>query len=132
MNALCKFAALGVAACTLAASAAGCASNQSDVPIGAKMVAEGNKKLTYQAPHDGTIYVYDDDANRLIYTGDIRRDQTLSIDTKSDDITIEGRRATEWDLDPDHRMQIYFNERPMSEPSSDGQHKDGGSSDYRG
>jgi hypothetical protein len=76
------------------------------------MVVEGNKQLTYQAPRDGVVYIYDDDSNRLIYTGHVLRGQTISIDTKDDDILVDGRRATEWDLDPDHRLQIYFDERP--------------------
>jgi hypothetical protein len=101
---------VGVAA--LALFAGGCASNQADIPADADMVAEGNKKLTYQVPRDGTVYVYDDDANRLIYTGEVRRGQTVSIDSADDDIMIDGRRATEWDLDPDHRIQIYFDDDP--------------------
>ena len=125
MSRLCKFAAVGVAVVALVAG--GCASEQLDIPSDADMVVEGNKQLTYQAPRDGTLYVYDDDANRLIYTGAISRGQTLSIDTKNDDIMIENRRATEWDLDPDHRIQVYFDERPMSQRRYD----DRRGTDYR-
>ena len=56
------------------------------------------------------IYVFDDDANRLIYTGHVVRGQMMAIDTKDDDILVDGRRATEWDLDPDHRIQVYFDD----------------------
>jgi hypothetical protein len=42
----------------------------------------------------------------------VQRGQTISIDSSNDDIMIEGRRATEWDLDPDHRIQIYFDDDP--------------------
>jgi hypothetical protein len=111
MTVLCKFAVVGVAALACL-SAGGCASEGGAIPATADMVVEGNKQLTYQAPREGVIYVFDDDANRLIYTGNVNRGQTLSIDTREDDITIDGRRATEWDLDPDHRIQVYFEERP--------------------
>ena len=63
------------------------------------------------------VYVYDDDANRLIYTGQVWRSQMIAIDTKDDDILVDGHRATEWDLDPDHRLQIYYDDRPRSSAS---------------
>lgn len=111
MNTLCKIAAVGVAALACW-GAGGCASEGVDIPAEADLVAEGNKRLAYEVPDDGVVYVYDDDANRLIYTGRVARGQMIAIDTKDDDILVDGRRATEWDLDPDHRLQIYYDERP--------------------
>lgn len=110
MTALCKFAVVSVAA-VACLGVVGCESDGGAIPADADMVVEGNKQLTYQAPRDGVVYIYDDDANRLIYTGHVLRGQTISIDTKDDELLVDGRRATEWDLDPDHRLQIYFDER---------------------
>ncbi len=91
-------------------AAGGCASSREDIPGSARMVAEGNERLTYQVPRGGTVYIYDDDADKLVYTGEVDRDETITIDSEDDRLMIGSRRATEYDLDPDHRMQIYFEE----------------------
>lgn len=102
-----RFAAVTVVVAIL--FVAGCASNRPEqVPATATVVAEGDRRLTFEAPADGRVYVWDSDRDRLIYTGNINRNQVLSIDPEHDRVMLDSLPATEHDLDRGNRLQIYY------------------------
>ena len=111
----CNFAVPVTALAAIVLLAGGCATERTGIPADARLVAESNERLVYEVPRDGVIYIYDDNSNRLIYTGEVNRGQTLLLDAREDDIMIDQRRATEWDLDPDHNLQVYLEEQPRGE-----------------
>jgi hypothetical protein len=94
-------------------TAAGCASDHpGNIPGSADMVAEGNRRLVYQAPDHGMIYVYNDTRDKLIYSGEIDRNETITIDLEEDRLMMGAQELSEQDFDPDHRYQVYFDPQP--------------------
>jgi hypothetical protein len=98
-------AAVGVSALAFV----GCANERPmEVPANARMTTEGNGKLTLMAPEDGTVYVYDVPADRIVYSGKVEKGQTLSLDPDKDQVMLNGRVVTERVLDRGHMHRIFF------------------------
>ena len=87
---------------------AGCADHPSEVPANGVKVAEGNQKLLYKAPESGTIFVYEDPGNRLIYRGAVKRGDTVELSTTDDRITINGKTVMEKGLGSGHNYKMFF------------------------
>ncbi|HEV8290895.1 MAG TPA: hypothetical protein VGP94_03195, partial [Tepidisphaeraceae bacterium] len=73
----------------------GCADHPSEVPPDGVKVAEGNQKLLYKTPEAGTIFVYEDPGNRLIYRSAVKRGDTIELNTNDDRISINGKTVME-------------------------------------
>lgn len=100
-----------VTAIALGAATVGCANrNQDDfVPVG-QFATEGEGALSYVAPQDGTVYVYGGKDNRLVYSGPIKRGETLSVDPRAKSLMIDGR-VISGALDTGDRHRIYLDAR---------------------
>ena len=72
--------------------------------------AQGTSELTYAARRDGTIYVYDVDADQLVYTGTLRDGQRFVLDPDDNLAEIDGRKVLDRDLKSSHRFRLYFAE----------------------
>jgi hypothetical protein len=91
----------------------GCASeNPHDVPGNARLVAEGTGRLAYQAPTHGMIYIYDDAHHQMIYSGNVERNQTVSIDPDRNRIMLDGAVASERNIARGDRHRVYFDREP--------------------
>ena len=86
----------------------GCAATRPDVPSEAMQVASGDKVVAFAAPHDGKAYLRDDTDNRVVYSADLRRNQTMRFDPAVDAVRIDGDTAPEGIANPDHDHSIYF------------------------
>ena len=71
-------------------------------------VIEGNQEVTYTPDRDGTIYVYDVEADEVVYDGRVRRGEVFLIDPDDNKATIDGRTVLREDLKSSHRFRIYF------------------------
>jgi hypothetical protein len=79
-----------------------------EIPTSASRVDEGNgPRLTYSPRRDGTLYVYDADDDRVVYSGGVRADDRFSLDP-ADRATVNGRTVLGTNLNPNHRYRIYF------------------------
>ena len=87
----------------------GCAAERhDDIPLSAAEVDEGRESVTYTAPWDGRVYVYDKNSGDMLYNGELRRGQTVQVDAKDNKILIDNQTAVERDLVNDHRFKIFF------------------------
>jgi hypothetical protein len=87
----------------------GCAHDHpSDIPVTAQEIGEAKESVFYNAPHDGTVYVYDDTANKMVYSGKLDKGQMIKVDAKENKVLVDGRTAVKTDLVNDHRYRIYF------------------------
>src|SRR4051812_49199494 len=86
----------------------GCASHDRDMPGNAQMISEGRETVTATAPHDGTVYVYDDTSHKNVYTGRVNKDDVVRLDAKDNKVMLNSSTALNQDLVNDHRYQIYF------------------------
>lgn len=98
-------AAVGVSAMAFV----GCAHERPmEVPANARLTTEGNGKLAMMAPDDGTVYVYDVPADRIVYSGKVEKGQTVALDPDKDQVMINGRVATERVLHRGRQHRIFF------------------------
>ena len=80
-----------------------------EIPTTANRVAEGDSpRLTFRPTRDGTLYVYDADDDRVVYSGAVRADDRFVMDPADDRATVNGRTVLGADLSPKHRYRLYF------------------------
>jgi hypothetical protein len=104
-----KQSCLGVALLFGAAALTGCASGgRQAIPSGAGVVKSGTGTIDYGAKYDGDVWVYDADTGKLIYMGEVRKDQAVRVNAKSDQITIGGKTVSERPISDEHKYQIFF------------------------
>lgn len=91
---------LGLAACT----------NESmqGIPASATLVTGGSDRLSYRAPADGTVYIYDRDSPRLVYSGEVHRDQLVEVRPGDGRVLLDGRTVTERGLSSGNHYEMYF------------------------
>jgi len=87
--------------------------NPSGIPSSANMIREADgRNINFRAPHEGTVYVYDDDDNRLVYQTRMRDGARFQLNADDRRIMIDGDavndRNLETDLARNHRYQVYF------------------------
>ena len=87
---------------------AGCADHPSEVPPDGVKVAEGNQKLLYKAPEAGTIFVFESPDNRLIYRGEIKKGDSVELNTNDDRISVNGKTVMEKGLGTGHNYKMFF------------------------
>jgi hypothetical protein len=80
-----------------------------EIPSQAKAVDTGDgTRLEYEPTRDGVIYVYDADADRVIYVGRIREREQFRLDPADGRALINSRTVFRSDLAPRHRYRLYF------------------------
>lgn len=78
------------------------------VPPGATQVSSGNKVISYTAPHDGKIYLRDDNDNSVVYSAEVRRDQVMKYDPTMQQVMVDGTVATQKVPDSNHDHSWFF------------------------
>ena len=97
----------------LCVMATGCAPERPEsVPADARSVAKqsGNNPVNFTAPRDGTVYVYDRSASRMVYSGRVQQGETLELDPRRDNVRLEGRVVLEKDLRDLNEYQVWFDD----------------------
>lgn len=98
--------ALGLA---VAAFGVGCAKKGlAGIPNSAEKVASGRGEVTYKATDPGEVFVYDEDAKKILYSGLMSSGETLTVNPDDDLITIGVRTVAETQVDDDHRYRVYL------------------------
>jgi hypothetical protein len=99
-----------MAGLALAIGVAGCAATNENVPASAQMVSSGNETVAFTAPRHGMVYVVDKNTNKLLYSGNIDKGQSVTVDpTKHDhNIMLDNNTVTQESLNVGHTYQIYF------------------------
>jgi hypothetical protein len=64
--------------------------------------------VEYEPSRDGVIYVYDVDADRVIYVGRMRDRERFRLDPEGGRGLINSRTVFRSDLNPRHRYRLYF------------------------
>jgi len=113
-----RYAAAG-GALLLALTACGCGPERpSAVPADARSVAKqsGSNPITFTAPEDGTAFLYNRSTSKMIYSGRLKRGETIELDPKRDQIRVDGRTAQETSLRDMNEYQMWFD--PEAHPGS--------------
>jgi hypothetical protein len=92
----------------------GCAAEKHEaIPASAQLTAKGEKELTYRATTDGRAYVYDRSTGDMLYTGNLRRGEVISVDAMKDKIYVDNTPIDKKIRDHDE-IKIYFEESPAA------------------
>jgi hypothetical protein len=89
----------------------GCAKDRHEaIPPSATLVSEAQGDIRYTAPEDGEVYVYDQSEDELIYSGRIRKGETLSLEPEDDEdkIRIESQVVSTEDLKEGNKHRVFF------------------------
>jgi hypothetical protein len=90
----------------------GCAPERHEViPATATLGAEGEKRLTYTTNGPGTLYVFDQTANRLVYSGEVTGERQITIDPDKNELTVDGTLVQNKTLTRGHVHRIFFQPR---------------------
>lgn len=82
------------------------------VPEDCELVQRGTGNLRLeQARRDGMVYVFDRQANRVIYSKDLRRGDRFEIFPGDDRVVINNKNAQGLKMPRDHEFQVYFRAR---------------------
>ena len=112
---LSQFAAPAALGTALFLGVQGCTHDRADeIPASATEISTGTETVTGVAPHDGTFYVWDQSANRMLYTGKADRGDTVKVDAKHDRIYLNDQLVTKRDdLTNDHHYKVFFDRAEM-------------------
>lgn len=80
-----------------------------DVPATASRVDEGDgPRRTYSPTRDGTLYVYDADDQRVIFSTRVRADERFVLNPEAGRATLDGRTVLGTGLSARNRYRLYF------------------------
>ena len=110
---LSHFAAPAALAAAMFLGAQGCTHDRGDeIPASAAELSSGKESVSATAPHDGMVYVWDQNANRMLYTGKVEKGDTIKVDAKQNRIWFDDKLVTKRDdLINDHHYKIFFDSR---------------------
>jgi hypothetical protein len=78
-------------------------------------VSSGNKMIGFRAPHDGRVYLRDDNDNSVVYSGEIRKDQVVKYDPGVEQVMIDGSVTTQKVANANHDHSWYFERATRSD-----------------
>jgi hypothetical protein len=78
------------------------------------MGSEGTGRVTYRAPDDGKVYVRDRNDDRIVYAGDVKRDELVTVDPDTNRVTVGSTVVSEKGLHKGNAHRIFF-EGPTAE-----------------
>jgi hypothetical protein len=85
------------------------------VPAGAMQVSSGDKTIAFTAPHDGRIYLRDDNDNSVVYSGEVRKDQVVKYDSVVEQVMVDGSVTTQKVANANHDHSWYFERSSRSD-----------------
>ncbi len=82
--------------------------SDSRLPHTAKRVADGSGLINYTPRDNGHVYLYDEDADRVVFDHRLRDGESMSVDPDKDRILINNKSVFDGDLSKKHSFRIYF------------------------
>ena len=110
-----QIAAPAILGAALMISAQGCAHDEPPVAGTSNMLSEGRRTVSATAPHDGTVYIYDDTSHNNVYSGRVNDGDRIRLDAEANKVFLNDGVALQKDLVNDHRYQIFFDKKELSE-----------------
>lgn len=105
MIALKKLCTVAVLSVGTALFLAGC--GPSGLPRSASKCNAGPRPAC-TSPSAGTFWVFDKSSHSTVYTGAVERNQDISVDPASGQITIDGNPVQSGNVPSGHEYEIYF------------------------
>ena len=101
-----------VAAAAVLGVSAGCGPDRhAAIPADAALAAEGDGKVTATAKDAGMVYVHDRNDNRLVYSGDVRANDVVTVDPDANRVMVNTRVVQDKTLRRGHDHRILFDRK---------------------
>jgi hypothetical protein len=113
MKRLQKLAAGATLAAATALATPGC-ENKPEIPQDAMLMSEGTGTVAARAPHNGTVYVLDTNDNKIVYKGEVHKNQLVTVDSETHRLTIDGETVGDKTFSGGHRHKILFKRNDSS------------------
>jgi hypothetical protein len=95
--------------------------NDEGIPSRARLVKQSDgRDLYFRAPENGTIYLYDVDDRRSVYSGSIRKGERFRLNAEDHAARIDDSVVMDRSAYRDHRYRLYFasnDSRDLNRPS---------------
>lgn len=79
------------------------------IPSDARRVTTGEgRELFFEAEERGTLYVYDADDRRVVFSGPLYPGENFMMDPGADRVEVNGKQAADFNLRAGHRYEVYF------------------------
>ena len=78
------------------------------IPSDADRLGSGRGEVTATATRDGEAWILDENENKIVWSGEVRRDDRIVIDPADNQIKVGGRTVSERALDRDHQYIVYI------------------------
>jgi hypothetical protein len=82
------------------------------VPRDAVLLEEGPGRLNARANQSGTVYLYDIDDGRVVWSGNVERGDAIRLDADADAASINGRIVYRDESVRRHRHRIFIDTNP--------------------
>lgn len=76
----------------------GCETQPAAVPSDATIVTQGDDDLIFTAPSSGSVFVHEENSDRLLYSGKVDAGDRVELDRERDRLIIDGQVVSEKDL----------------------------------
>jgi len=105
-----------IAGAALSFGVIGCQSEQRPefIPSTAQIMDSGNGKIHYTASDDGTVYVYDQPANKLVWSGKVLKGEAVDVDPIKNQVMANGAIVSLKTLNNGDRNDVYFVAAPIT------------------
>ena len=95
--------------------------NDTGVPSRARLVKQSDgRDIYFRAPENGTVYLFDVDDRRVVYSGKLRRGERFRLNAEDHAARIEDNVVMDRSAYRDHRYRLYFgsnDSRDLDRPS---------------
>jgi hypothetical protein len=86
------------------------------IPSSAQLMDSGNGKMHFTASDNGTVFVYDQPANKLVWAGKVMKGQAVDLDPMKNEVMANGNVVSMKTLNNGDRNDVYFMPAPMMTP----------------
>ena len=90
----------------------GCSEAPKNISKSAMIVGSGSGSLSYNPTQPGTVTVYNNTWDKIVYTGQVEPNKPLRVDAENNRISIGDRTVSERNLGNWDQYRIYFEPSP--------------------
>jgi hypothetical protein len=94
----------------------GCAGERHDeIPPSARLMVKDSGNVSFAAPDDGEVYVYNRANGNLLYSGRVRQGENLSVNAMEDEIRLNGRVVRDQQIRDNDELRVFFRPEPQAD-----------------
>src|SRR4029453_7814182 len=105
--------ALGLLSSLALVAAVGCAAERHEsIPANARLMVKDSGDVSFAAPSEGTVYVYDRSSGKMLYSGEVNKNDAVNIAARQDKVTVNGRTVMDQQIRDNDEIRVFFREEP--------------------